>query len=339
MEKSALFENIVAFGKVGHGKSTFLNAVLGKKYFGARRSRKSVTKDVNCTEMPFHDLKLRLFDTPGTEGEDFSTEKFLHQLQIQVGSNNKIHAVFHIIKATDMRVSDDMALRLKTLESIIKNFSVAIVITVFTHCDHIEEEDRAEFEAEREDFVEEIINRAGAPGDIGRHICFSEKTGMTEDLKATLKSCLRETIDARELADQVNYSIFDSIPAGMDRKEYSIRCQKMVADSIGYLKTINTDRDEEMKEEDLSAKVSAILDYSVRMFEEDDQFMDSFMSDAKNILFKLRLKKDGKPDMRCAVNRRAAGIPKGKNLDGSDDMRFKINRAKLIEDDKQKPKI
>ena len=151
-------QSIIAFGMTGHGKSSFLNLLLGadldkpvfKTSTGGLSGVSSKTKVTQCVHMSMNGRRLALIDTPGfcdthriadnrdkeasllveEEGRKFS----VNITKAFVLAGRKVSA-FIFVYRPDTRFSLEMSEQLKFLEAI--NFPWEHCILVMTHGDQV----------------------------------------------------------------------------------------------------------------------------------------------------------------------------------------------------------
>ena len=57
--------NIISYGRIGVGKSTVLNTIVGEELFKSGRSTDSVTIDVRRKSFVFEENRINVYDIPG----------------------------------------------------------------------------------------------------------------------------------------------------------------------------------------------------------------------------------------------------------------------------------
>ena len=151
-------QSIIAFGVTGHGKSSFLNLILGadpdKPVFetssGGLSGTASKTKETQCVSITLKGKRLALVDTPGfcdaqrvTENRD---QKFSHIVEEEglkfranitkafIAAGKKVSA-FIFVYRVDSRFSLEMTAQFEFLKAI--NFPWDHCILVMTHGDRV----------------------------------------------------------------------------------------------------------------------------------------------------------------------------------------------------------
>ena len=149
-------QSIIAFGITGHGKSSFLNLILGteKPVFetssGGLSGASSVTKETQCVSIIMNGRHLALIDTPGfcdthkmADNRHQEASLLVEQERRKFSVNitkafvlaGKNVSAFIFVYRVDSRLSLEMTEQLKFLEAI--NFPWEHCILVMTHGDQV----------------------------------------------------------------------------------------------------------------------------------------------------------------------------------------------------------
>lgn len=131
--------NIVVFGKVGVGKSRFLNCITtgcdSKTFFSAHSARSVTTKPQRYVGEIFGtNIITRIWDTPGIYAGNENLSDWM-TTNSNFGKIDVIIWILSVIERPDMLTS----LIYSTLNELINNFSFDRLIIVFQRCNQIEE--------------------------------------------------------------------------------------------------------------------------------------------------------------------------------------------------------
>ncbi|KAF9956967.1 hypothetical protein BGZ65_002316 [Modicella reniformis] len=128
---------IVALGKSGEGKSTILNAIMGKEVFLAKASVSEVTKVVSQATNHFLNIAtnpvIHCIDTPSFNGQLHNTERVKEIGVLLSNIAAGVDAFLFVVKCTHYRYDNTFHQTLQTYQSMLTPAFWPKVIIVFTH--------------------------------------------------------------------------------------------------------------------------------------------------------------------------------------------------------------
>ena len=150
---------LVTAGRAGVGKSTLINNLLGLKgeeAAKAKRSARSVTKNVDYYEEEVHGITVRIIDTPGLEAQDLNRKEEQEQLAtLSLLADEKVDLLLYCISLAGRFQKDDQ----RIVDKLTKAFGGEIwrhTILVFTRGDTELTDDEEENRELLEEFTEEF---------------------------------------------------------------------------------------------------------------------------------------------------------------------------------------
>ncbi|KAF9364418.1 hypothetical protein BGX34_001580 [Mortierella sp. NVP85] len=128
---------VVALGKSGEGKSTLLNAILGKELFLAKASVSEVTKVVNQATNHFLNIAsnpvIHCIDTPSFNGQLHNPDRVKEIGVLLSKVAGGVDAFLFVVKCTHYRYDNTFHQTLQTYQSMLTPAFWPKVIIVFTH--------------------------------------------------------------------------------------------------------------------------------------------------------------------------------------------------------------
>lgn len=173
---------IVMLGKIGNGKSSTGNSLLGEKLFETKRGIAAVTSRPTLKSGFRDDKQYIVVDTPGFFDPDTSVKDLLLSTQTAVQLCPKVHAFLIIFNAA-ARLSEEEALLPLLLTVALGQQFFGHAIIVFTHGD--------EFETDNEfkDFLTESEKMQAIIKDCGGLVCKIENKNVNcDDVNALLQT-------------------------------------------------------------------------------------------------------------------------------------------------------
>ena len=113
--------NILVTGKTGVGKSSLVNAIVGKDVAQEGKNLGGVTRDVSCHEAVVNDVKFEIWDSPGlqdiTEEDDTVTKRIQHTLRQKC---SHLHLLLYCIRMDRDRIEKSELEAIKLLSEVFK---------------------------------------------------------------------------------------------------------------------------------------------------------------------------------------------------------------------------
>jgi len=233
--------NIVVFGKLGVGKSKFLNCITdgcSSNYFNTKFQMNSVTREVKGKISTISGTKfvVKVFDTPGIGAGDEDLTEWIETFK-NIPEN--FDALVWIVNINE-RVSYMEMIIFKTLMQLIKDFNLKRLIIVFNRCNQIEE--KVDLDEIGNEFIRTTTINKGKNIEFMFHGLKTTEFFYADNFNNKLVDVLKEIIYSKNLKKlslntdvNVKSIISDSI-------------QILDKDSANYIQELETTKDELKKQ-------------------------------------------------------------------------------------------
>ncbi|XP_048039493.1 GTPase IMAP family member 8 [Megalobrama amblycephala] len=131
--------NLVLLGKMGAGKSSSGNTILGRQAFISRKSSRSVTRDVAVESGTVGELPVTVYDTPGLFDTDMSEEEIQQKYEEVLQRCESGPCVFLLVIKAD-RFTEEERKTVEKIEEILGEKRMEKTWILFTRGDELEEE-------------------------------------------------------------------------------------------------------------------------------------------------------------------------------------------------------
>ncbi|XP_048052578.1 GTPase IMAP family member 8-like [Megalobrama amblycephala] len=186
--------NLVLLGKIGAGKSSSGNTILGREAFKSRKSSRSVTRDVAVESGTVYGFPVIVYDTPGLYDTDMSEleieQKYKEVLQIcEYGT-----CVFLLVIKAD-RFTEEERKTVEKIEKLLGKERMKNTWILFTRGDELEDENMT-----IQEFLDdtEPLKNLVQKYDQRCHVFNNKKRGHTEQVRGLFMKILKTYLQEGE---------------------------------------------------------------------------------------------------------------------------------------------
>ncbi|ROK90071.1 GTPase IMAP family member 8 [Anabarilius grahami] len=186
--------NLVLLGKIGAGKSSSGNTILGREAFKSKRSSRSVTRDVAVESGTVGGIPFTVYDTPGLFDTDMSEEEIQQKYEEVLQRCESGPCVFLLVIKAD-RFTEEERKTVEKIEKLLGKERMNKTWILFTRGDELEEENMT-----IKEFIDETepLKKLAQKYDQRYHVFNNEKRGHTGQVQGLFMKILKPYFDTKE---------------------------------------------------------------------------------------------------------------------------------------------